>query len=228
MSGEITSDDGKLPNISGEESEKLPEYLRRELAQNTIESKWEKVVEMYKNFPGAHTARINGTKDTVLHMAIDLNEEKVVRELVDAILKHEKIFERGWGPIIREKTALGLKNERGDTPLHIAASRGFAKICKCIVGDNKERTYLVHLKNNEGETPLFLAALNWNKQAFAYLFHISRDRITVDDLIREDRDSVLHCAIRTECFGKPPSLITCFAATLFNVFNAMQPTRNYY
>ncbi|WVY91946.1 hypothetical protein V8G54_037460 [Vigna mungo] len=84
-----------------------------------------------------------------------------------------------------------MKNDRGDTALHVAASRGFTKICEFIVGENRERTYLVELKNKEGETPLFQAALNWKKQAFAYLSNLSGHSAPLQDLVRHNGDSML-------------------------------------
>ena len=234
LSGEITGDH-TLPNISGDENdreakelreklrgelrEELPEHLRQKLAERTFEGKWEEVVRMYYELPGAHTASINDAMNTALHVAIELNEEEVVRELVNAIMTHETRVrdlvkaidtrEKGQGPPIEEEEeeALGVANQRGDTPLHVAASRGFVRLCKLITGDGDYGLDMLSLRNNEGETPLFLAALNRSKHAFAYLSHISRDTVTIDDLVRDNGDSILHCAIGKEYFGKPPSLL---------------------
>ena len=242
LSGEITGDH-TLPNISGDENdreakelreklrgelrEELPEHLRQKLAERTFEGKWEKVVTMYYELPEAHTASINDAMNTALHVAIELNEEEVVRELVNAILTHETRVrdlvkaidtrEKGQGPPIEEEEeeALGVANQRGDTPLHVAASRGFAKLCKCVIGNKGERLYLMRLNNNMGETPLFLAALNWNKEAFVYLSDISKDNVTLDDLVRQNGDSILHCAIKREYFGKQTPSLIVFAATHF-------------
>ncbi|XP_022632027.1 ankyrin repeat domain-containing protein 27-like [Vigna radiata var. radiata] len=93
-----------------------------------------------------------------------------------------------------------MRNDRGDSALHVAASRGFTKICEFIVGENRERTDLVKLKNKEGETPLFQAALNCKKPAFAYLSKLSDHSAPLQDLVRHNGDSILHCAIRREYF----------------------------
>ncbi|KAG5109605.1 hypothetical protein AAZX31_14G047400 [Glycine max] len=164
------------------------------LAEYTLEGKWEKVIKMYNEVEVCHTAMINESMGTALHVAVDLDEEGVVEELVKAIIRHRQ------GEQSVKIKALEMENDHGDTPLHVAASRGFAKICKLIIGTNNERMYLVSRKNKHGETPLFQAAINWKKQAFAYLSHISNHSATLQDLERGNGDTILHCAIRREYF----------------------------
>ncbi|CAJ2653628.1 unnamed protein product [Trifolium pratense] len=182
--------DNILLNIS-------PEEVNDFLGEYTWEGKWENVIMLYYEYPEqAHRAIISDSTGTALHVAIDLDEENVVKELVNAILIHNSRQEN----IDERVEALEMQNERGDTPLHFAASRGFARICKFIIGRNNERIYLLSRKNEHGETPLFQAAINWRKQTFAYLAHISKERVTLQDLVREDGDSILHTAIRGEYF----------------------------
>jgi len=174
-----------------------PDEVNDFLGEYTWQRKWKNVIMIYYAFPEqAHTAIISDSVGTALHVAIDLDEEDVVKELVNAILKHN--VEVGDERV----EALEIRNERGDTPLHIAASRGFDRICKCIIGRNNERINLLSLKNKHGETPLFQAAINWRKQAFAYLAHISQDIVDLQDLVRDNGDSILHTAIQGEYFGK--------------------------
>ncbi|KAH1211745.1 Ankyrin repeat-containing protein ITN1 [Glycine max] len=144
------------------------------LAEYTLEGKWEKVIKMYNEVEVCHTAMINESMGTALHVAVDLDEEGVVEELVKAIIRHRQ------GEQSVKIKALEMENDHGDTPLHVAASRGFAKICKLIIGTNNERMYL--------------------KQAFAYLSHISNHSATLQDLERGNGDTILHCAIRREYF----------------------------
>ncbi|CAL0317597.1 unnamed protein product [Lupinus luteus] len=160
------------------------------LARYTFEGRWGDVISMYNSSTEVHTALIRKSEGTALHMAVDLYEEEVVAKLVDAIISKKETVSK----------ALTTPNELGDTPLHVAASRGFAKICKCIIGGNNERIYLMSVKNNMGETPLFQAAISWQKQAFAYLSQILGDRVSLQDLVRKNGDSILHCAIEREYF----------------------------
>ncbi|XP_073221082.1 uncharacterized protein [Cicer arietinum] len=185
------------------------------LEHYTWEGQWEKVIVMYYIFPKqSHKKVFNTLNGTALHVAIDLKKEYVVREVLNAILKHNDEDD--------SLTVLKMGNERGDTPLHIAASRGFARICKWIIGINNERIDLLSMRNNNGETPLFQAAVNCRINAFVYLSHIFKEikvkllhliRDDVDslmkdvaldcvkqDLVRDDGDSILHAAIQGEYF----------------------------
>ncbi|XP_024640204.1 uncharacterized protein [Medicago truncatula] len=179
----IVDSDNILLNISSDE-------INDFISEYTLEGKWDSVIRLYNKFPEqAHTAIISDSAGTALHVAIDLDEEFFVEKLVHAILMHNNL------------EALEIGNEHGDTPLHFAASRGFARICKCIIGSENERIYLLSCKNKNGETPFFQAAVNWRKQAFAYLAHISKGMVNLQELlVRNDGDSVLHTAIQGEHF----------------------------
>ncbi|QHO27114.1 uncharacterized protein LOC107496829 [Arachis duranensis] len=180
-----------------------PQEANEKLAESTLEGKWETVVEIYNSYPESRTVAISDSGETALHVAIELNEEEIVKKLMEAINKHEVDEEGG------RKKALEVRNQHGDTPLHVAASRGFVKLCMCIVGE-ENRLYLISLKNKKGETPLFLAALNWNKHAFAYLYDATKHSVILNDLIRQDGDSILHCAIRREYFDLAVIIVHCY------------------
>ncbi|XP_004516111.1 uncharacterized protein [Cicer arietinum] len=166
----------------------------------TREGDWEKVVDLYKSNVKFCTMNIDKSRGTALHVAVNDNNESVVSNLVGSILLHGNV------------EAFILKNEKGDTPLHLAASRGFKEICEHIIGEFGERKELVYIDNNNGETPLFLASLSWQKQTFIYLFSfVEPDYKICDgkkdysypyskDLIRNNGDSILHCAIQREFF----------------------------
>ncbi|XP_058782204.1 uncharacterized protein LOC131656522 [Vicia villosa] len=163
-------------------------YEEDKLREYTIEGNWEKVKDLYKTDPKFSTVNINKSRGTALHVAVNDNNEEVVRNLVDSIISH------GY------KRALESKNEKGDTPLHLAASKGFKEICECIIGENGERKDLIVIVNKAGETPLFLAALSWQKQTFVYLSELNDNYYYTINLIRLNGDSILHCAIRREFF----------------------------
>ncbi|QCE01449.1 death-associated protein kinase [Vigna unguiculata] len=164
------------------------EETKYHLAEYTLERKWNEVEKMYIEFPACHTAMVDDSAGTALNVAVDLDEEEVVQKLVDAIIIHNTM------------KALEIRNYRGDTALHVAASRGFTKICEFILGENRERTYLVSLMNKDGETPLFQAVANGRTQVFAYLSSILKHEATLQDLVRNNGDTILHCAIRNEYF----------------------------
>ncbi|MED6222260.1 hypothetical protein PIB30_062617 [Stylosanthes scabra] len=164
------------------------EELREKLSQYTLEGNWGEVKKVYTSNPDTFTITVNNSEDTALHVAVDLDEEDVVKDLVNAILEHDK-------------SALKKGNKHGDTALHVAAARGFWRLCKCIIGEKEERIELRTLKNNKGETPLFLAALNGNRKAFAYLSQTyDGHQIVLPHLVRHNHDNILHCVIRREHF----------------------------
>ncbi|KAG4402731.1 hypothetical protein GLYMA_02G268300v4 [Glycine max] len=159
------------------------------LIKCTLAGKWEGVIDMYRNFPTCQITKITESLGTALHVAVDMNKEDAVEALVNQIIEHLHHA---------ETNPLEVKNKSGDTPLHVAASRGFAKICKIIIGKHNERKSLVSQRNNRGETPLFQAVINGHSQAFCYLSSISHDNMA--DLVRDNKDTILHCAISNEYF----------------------------
>ncbi|KAE9606603.1 hypothetical protein Lal_00026014 [Lupinus albus] len=166
------------------------EFDPYELRNDTLEGNWNAVIETYKTYREAKDTNIDGDRGTALHVAVNDGIVDTVKLLINVIRKDDI------------ENALKLKNERGDTPLHLAASRGFRKICKLIIGENEERKHLIQERNKLGETPLFLAALSWQKPTFAYLFKVFRnDFVNLRVLIRDyDGDTILHSAIRREFF----------------------------
>ncbi|KAK7385830.1 hypothetical protein VNO78_31729 [Psophocarpus tetragonolobus] len=169
-------------------------YEYPELTEYTLEGKWGKIVHMYKENPECRRIEINESRDTALHVAVDLNKVGVVKKLLEAMHLENGMMH------LKDVVA---KNKRGDTPLHVAASRGFATICKLIIDefgtDNKDKHYLSRQRNNNGETPLFQAAMNGHKQAFAYLSHILENHnAPYLYLVRNNGDTALHCAISNQ------------------------------
>ncbi|WVY95001.1 hypothetical protein V8G54_034089 [Vigna mungo] len=141
-----------------------------------------------------------------------MNDGKVelVNTLVGAILNHE------GREALRDDSALRSTNERGDTPLHLAASRGFISICMCIIGENGERKDLIRDRNKDGETPLFRAVRTCQTQAFVYLHNVSKD---LDVKHRNyDGQTLLHLAIWGEFLDLAIMIAHCYPE-LVNVRN---------
>ena len=102
------------------------------------------------------------------------------------------------------KVSLIRKNNVGSTPLHYAAEVGSKKICLSIIEfDRGESAKLLSVHNDEGETPLFLAALHGHIEVFLYLhFKCHPGREHSNYWTRKNGDTVLHCAISEEHYGK--------------------------
>jgi len=161
-------------------------YIAAKFRQLVMENKWEEVVKKYEEHVFFHKIRIKG-RGTALYVAVSNANEDSVKRLVDAILKHN------------DQSGLTIKTERGDTPLHLAAYRGFKSMCECIIGKNGERKDLIRVPNVKGETPLFCAVLARHKRTFLYLHHFFPYDINI--AINKQGDTILHVAIHREIFG---------------------------
>ncbi|KAK7333548.1 hypothetical protein VNO80_30323 [Phaseolus coccineus] len=155
-----------------------------------LEGRWEYVISAYRKDSDYHKIIINASRGTALHVAVNDGKVDLVNILVEAILNHEGRAEL-WGD-----SALRSTDERGDTPLHLAASRGFIGTCKCIIGENGERKDLIRARNNKGETPIFRAVLTCQTKAFVYFHNVSKDLDV--PLWNYNEDTILHHAIWRE------------------------------
>ncbi|KAK7316749.1 hypothetical protein RJT34_00434 [Clitoria ternatea] len=167
-----------------------------------LEGKWDYVLPAYKNNSDFHKIKINESRGTALHVAVNDGNGELVNVFVNAIIGHE-----GDG-VRRRDSALRMRDERGDTALHLAASRGFITMCKCFIGHNGERRDLIKVMNHKGETPLFRAVLSNQTQTFVYLHHVSKD-IHVP-LRNIDGDTILHRAIWREFLDLAILITHCY------------------
>ncbi|XP_022145900.1 espin-like [Momordica charantia] len=169
----------------GSERANLQEFVSTNLRRGN----WDGVIRKYEEEPEAHGLKLPQSGDTALHLAAFDNQQQVVARLVSLISSCRNQHQVG--------AVIGIQNDRGNTPLHIAATVGSATMCHCIASLDPS---LVDQRNNVGETPLFLAALHGNKEAFYCLYHFcASDRIT-PNCRRNDGDTVLHCALRNDQF----------------------------
>ncbi|XP_028799240.1 espin-like [Neltuma alba] len=194
----------------GSSSARQEESLEEKLYIALMREKWDVVVNIFRDHPLVHDKKMadmvmpknespdshydESRFDTALHWAIT-NEapESIVEKLVN------EIANTGNG---RASQTLQAKDDKGDTPLHCAASRGSIAICRhitCVCPP------LVLERNNVGETPLFLAALNGHQQTFLYLHSTCME---VEPMLpasiwkRNDGDTILHFTIRRKHFGQ--------------------------
>ena len=181
------------------EKQDLAELLYKEI----MAGNWEEVTGKYREkFGLAYSVQINQLEDTALHLAISHGLDSAVEKLVKIICDNNK-------------EALKLKNKNGNTPLHVAASMGTLKMC---IGIAKADPLLGIERNNDGETPLFLAALHGERDIFLQLHSICccmhDSSSSHDSLYRNNSgETILHCAIKRECWGEHFSLLKVFKFT---------------
>ncbi|KAL6312748.1 hypothetical protein AAG906_020581 [Vitis piasezkii] len=128
--------------------------------------------------------KIGKLKNTAFHIAVESRRGDTVEQLVEQITK---------STTEKPEDVLSKKNERGNTPLHLAASLGNIEMCKCITGEYKQ---LLRKRNKESETPLFLAVRHGQKDAFLWLYKEFEDDTEAHECCGiETKGTVLHCAI---------------------------------
>ncbi|KAI9110607.1 hypothetical protein K1719_018473 [Acacia pycnantha] len=177
------------------------EKLKDDLCCAAMKDQWSKVHKMLQEDMRLCTAKITVTRDTVFHMAMYAPEwsKKEVANMVDLCEARYIVDEESGG----RTHVLGAVNADGNTPLHLAASIGNVEMCRKIGGVDKYS--LIGKRNNDGETPIFLAALYGQRNAFLWLHYYYMKRpgaspIERTHCIRDNNDSILHCAIEQEHF----------------------------
>ena len=160
---------------------------------------WEKVVENYRNnFYFVHDYMLNKLEETALHLAVSHGPENIVEDLVQIISQQGSVSQRG--SIQVKEFILRITNNQGNNPLHLAATTGSLRKCICIA---EALPSLGNLRNQMGESPLFLAALHGKTDIFLCLHHICSGELDDNSYYRrKGGETILHCAIKRECWGK--------------------------
>ncbi|CAI9107769.1 OLC1v1007207C2 [Oldenlandia corymbosa var. corymbosa] len=166
------------------------EDIKKNLFKTAMRGDWTQVINIYKQHPEIHSAKITKTGDTALHIAAMDGQAGVVQELVK-VIGNEGI---SGGHALE---ALATENERGNTPLHLAAALGSVPMCQCIANVDLK---LIGCRNHDSETPFFLAVLHGRKDAFLCLHSICGSKQGYSFCRRNDGETILHCAIAGEYF----------------------------
>ncbi|CAI9771171.1 unnamed protein product [Fraxinus pennsylvanica] len=116
-------------------------------------------------------------------------------------------------------------NDKGDTPLHLAAAVGWLSICECIAVKDR---ILISTSNLKGETPLFVAAYHGKLDSFLSLHHLYNQKPVQetdqqnngqerDESLcrREDGNTILHSAISGDYFRKKYCLQLCSHSNMY-------------
>nr|XP_023917010.1 uncharacterized protein LOC112028548 [Quercus suber] len=162
------------------------------LYPSAVKGQWEDVLQICRKEMFLSTVPITNSWDTVFHLAISDDRNEYFEKLLQLLPQESTHI----------ASALRRKNNKGNNPLHIAASVGSVMMCRLIIRISKS---MISTCNNEGETPLFVAALKGNKEAFLYLNSEcgSKEKYC----IRRNGDTILHCAIAEEHYGVPEMFI---------------------
>uniref|UniRef100_A0A5B6Z2K7 PGG domain-containing protein n=1 Tax=Davidia involucrata TaxID=16924 RepID=A0A5B6Z2K7_DAVIN len=169
-----------------------------DLFEVAMRGKWMKVVDVYRRNPLAREAKLTKSGDTALHIAVADGNEDIVKKLAESI--PEKDASR----------ILNLKNERENTPLHLAAALGNVAICRCI---GLKCPNVINARTVEGETPLFLAVHHGKQEAFLCLHQLYKKGKEIPDYTpcrNHNGNTILHSAISGEYFSLAFQIITYY------------------
>ncbi|XP_022864475.1 uncharacterized protein LOC111384432, partial [Olea europaea var. sylvestris] len=189
----------------------------------TMKKKWNKVETAYKQYPSTCRAKLTKSEETALHLAISSYHSKLQKS--DFEKQIEEMIKS-----IPEKDAfeiLSMKNDQGDTPLHLAAAVGWLSICECIALRDRE---LISTRNLKEETQLFVAAYHGKLDCFLTLHHLyskksfqetdqqKQGQETHETLCRrEDGNTILHTAISGEHFRLAYQIISHYPKLINSV-----------
>ncbi|XP_010645321.2 uncharacterized protein LOC104877836 isoform X3 [Vitis vinifera] len=155
------------------------ERMRRELIKS-VASNWDDVVKIYGQDPRAHKIKLGESGNTALHVAVTSGQEDIVEQLVKLINE-------------RSENALDVLSIKGgdleSNPLHLAASLGSIRMCKCIIGDQHKQ--LLGTRNCGSATPMYMAVLH------DLAFEIIRRLGGLMDSVSDYGDSPLHVLARS-------------------------------
>ncbi|XP_021805458.1 uncharacterized protein LOC110749617 [Prunus avium] len=174
-----------MPRSSQEEVAFLmsQEVWGKILFLNAMKGEWEEVKEAYRSQSSeVQKMKITRAGDTALHIAASYGLTKIVLQLLEII-----------GDCASKSNILKIENDKGNTPLHLAATIGDVEMCHAMTTIDPD---LVSSRNHENETPLFLAALHGKEKAF-FCLH-SHCEQNCHSFRTKNGDTILHAAISGE------------------------------
>ncbi|CAL5353799.1 hypothetical protein CsSME_00041888 [Camellia sinensis var. sinensis] len=206
------------------------------LCTEVMKGQWKEVLNMYSEKLNKQELtielllmKITRSGGTTLHMAIYEGNYNSLKKLVTLIetcdqqrkgsaaaaADEEDEEERGKGRDWKEE----LADDKGNTPLHLAAKMGQDHMCYAIATSTSTKlSRLLSCRNNDGETPIFVAALHGKTQAFLALCYVCCTQAGMWDNPQiyqygrrpKDGNTVLHCAIKGEYFELAYQIIERF------------------
>ncbi|KAK6122740.1 hypothetical protein DH2020_043520 [Rehmannia glutinosa] len=201
--------------MKGSQTTNQQEITLDYLFQLTMKKKWDEVIEIYKNHSWAQSAKLTKSEETALHVSVSSYNSETIssyggyNEIMINSIPERDVFR-----------ILSMQNDKGNTPLHLAAAVGWVAICECIA--SKDRN-LISIRNTENETPLFVAAHHGKMEAFLCLHEMyNKDKAgqEADESLcrRKDGNTILHSAISGEYF-RLAYLIISYYPKLVNSVN---------
>ncbi|XP_040995243.1 uncharacterized protein LOC121241516 [Juglans microcarpa x Juglans regia] len=151
--------------------ERTDDYIYKALLEAVQSGNWNDTKEFLEAHPAALTADILTRGGTVLHAAVEVEQEDIVDELVKMISEGD----------------LRKQDYFGDTALHRATIYGNQRMAECLITKN---TSLVSItSNNKPGLPVSLAMGLGHKELARYLY----SQTPFEDLARHGASLLFHC-----------------------------------
>nr|XP_048323049.1 uncharacterized protein LOC125420435 [Ziziphus jujuba var. spinosa] len=151
--------------------------------------------------------KITRSGDIALHVAVSDGQEDVVEQLIKIVSRER---------LVHVEKVLLTKNERGNTPLHIAVSMGSVKMCGCIA---MVKPSLIGAFNNDRETPFFLTAL---RDLAFQIIHLYRELV---NSVNERRLTPLHVLASKPSAFKSGSNLGLWNSIIYHLVYSRDPKK---
>ncbi|KAJ0606792.1 putative ankyrin repeat-containing domain, PGG domain, ankyrin repeat-containing domain superfamily [Helianthus annuus] len=140
-------------DIETESSPRIREtQLKKELYKAAAEGWWRKAKSILENNKFAATEAITANGNTILHVGVEMGHNYFVEKLLE---------------FLEDVKDIEMKNDKGQTALHIAAIVGNTHAAQLLV---QKSSQLLEYKDNNNVLPMHLASANTNLDTYAYLF----------------------------------------------------------
>ncbi|XP_035543061.1 uncharacterized protein LOC109018889, partial [Juglans regia] len=149
-------DDNSIIDKGNFSSSSSPGSLREDdytpLVEAVQRGNWNATIDFLKDHPAALTARIFISGGTILHAAVEAEQEYIVEELVNMISEHNN---------------LAIQDHGGQTALHRTTIGGNQGMAECLITQNRS---LVSIRDNKNKLPVAMA-MGWGHKKLArYLY----------------------------------------------------------
>ena len=160
---------------------------------------------------------INNVGDSPLHIAVGFDNEVLGSALIE---KNADIFilnDKGFSPLTLaielggkrglwffNKKTLTVKDENGNTALHIASQKGYASVIKDMVNNGAD----INATNNNNETPLFSALKGDSYHVIKVLLAFAENQIMYISKRDFLGNSPLHICVKEKAYNSAKLLLS--------------------
>ncbi|KAM0031200.1 putative ankyrin repeat-containing domain, PGG domain, ankyrin repeat-containing domain superfamily [Helianthus debilis subsp. tardiflorus] len=131
--------------------------LKKKLYEGTVKGDWSELKSVLKKDEGLVTEAISGDGSTVLHLAVGIGHNHLVKKLLS---------------YINDLQVLEKRYSDGSTPLHVAATVGNKHAVELLL---KKNCQLLHIEDHNAKLPLQKAYENMQLDIIGYLLKATND-----------------------------------------------------